>query len=48
MALNYYTCITYKTGLDNFKDMVLHVYRPFGQNNSLFLTSDTLTHADLN
>ena len=48
MALNYYTRIDHQPGLEGFKDMVLRFYRPSGQNNSLFLTSDTLTHGELN
>ena len=48
MALNYYTRITHLPGMDDVKDMALHYYRPSGQDNSLFITSDTLTHGDLN
>ena len=48
MALNFYTRIEHTPGLDDFKDMVLHFYRPSGQDNSIYLTSDSLTHADLN
>ena len=48
MALNYYTRITHLAGMDDFKDMTLHYYRPSGQDNSLYITSDTLTHGDLN
>ena len=48
MALNFYTRSEHQRGLDDFRDMVLHFYRPSGQDNSLYLTSDSLTHADLN
>ncbi len=48
MALNFYTRIEHVTGLDDFKDMTLHFYRPSGQDNSIYITSDSLTHADLN
>ena len=48
MALNYYTRLTHLAGMDDFKDMTLHYYRPSGQDNSLYITSDTLTHGDLN
>ena len=48
MALNYYTRITHLPGMDDVKDMTLRYYRPSGQDNSLFITSDSLTHGDLN
>ena len=48
MALNYYTRIAHLPGMDEVKDMTLHYYRPSGQDNSLFITADTLTHGDLN
>lgn len=48
MALNYYARIAHRAGLDDLEDVTLHYYRPSGQDNALFLTSDTLTHGDLN
>lgn len=48
MALNYYARIAHRPDLDDLKDVVLHYYRPSGQDNSLYITSDSLTHADLN
>ena len=31
MALNYYTRITHLPGMDDFKDMTVHYYRPSGR-----------------
>jgi hypothetical protein len=47
MALNFYTCIEPTPGLEAFRDAVMKSYRPSGQDNSLFIESDTLTHGDL-
>ena len=48
MALNFYTYIQPTPGLEEFRDAVMKSYRPSGQDNSLFIGSDTLTHGDLN
>ncbi|MGN6507428.1 MAG: alginate lyase family protein [Tepidisphaeraceae bacterium] len=48
MALNFYEWIEPAQDLDGFRDAVLRTYRPSGQDNSLFIESDTLTHANLN
>ena len=47
MALNYYSYIEPTPGLEGFRDAVLTTYRPSGQDNSIFIESDTLTHGEL-
>ena len=47
MALNFYEWIEPRDGLGEFRDAVLKTYRPSGQDNSIFIESDTLTHGDL-
>ena len=47
MALNYYQWIAKAKGLEDFRDAVLKTYRPSGQDNGIFISSDTLTHGDL-
>ena len=48
MILNYFQWIEKRTDLGEFRDAVLKTYRPSGQDNSIFIESDTLTHGDLN
>jgi hypothetical protein len=47
IALNFYQWIEPSDNIAEFRDAVLKTYRPSGQDNSLFIESDTLTHADL-
>jgi hypothetical protein len=47
MALDFYQWIEPSQNLDGFRDAVLKTYRPSGQDNALFIESDTLTHGDL-
>ena len=47
IALNFYQWIEPSKGLEGFRDAVLKTYRPSGQDNALFIESDTLTHGDL-
>ena len=47
IALNFYQWIEPSGNLDGFRDAVLKTYRPSGQDNGLFIESDTLTHGDL-
>ena len=47
IALNFYEWIEPSGDLDGFRDAVLKTYRPSGQDNGLFIESDTLTHGDL-
>ena len=48
IALNFYQFVEPSPGLVEFCDAVLKTYRPSGQDNALFIESDTLTHGDLN
>jgi len=48
IALNYFTYLHPSPNLDDIRDAVLKTYRPSGQDNGLFIESDTLTHGDLN
>jgi hypothetical protein len=47
IALNFYEWIEPSENIDEFRDAVLKSYRPSGQDNSLFIESDTMTHGDL-
>ena len=47
MALNFYSNLEPTPGLDGFREAVLTTYRPSGQDNSIYIESDTLTHGDL-
>ena len=47
MGLNFYQNIEPSSDLAGFKDAVLTHYRPSGQDNALFIESDSLTHGDL-
>ena len=47
IALNFYGWIEPAPNLESFRDAVLKTYRPSGQDNSLFIQSDTFTHGDL-
>jgi hypothetical protein len=47
MALNFYEWIEPSDNIADFRDAVLKTYRPSGQDNSIFIESDTLTHGDL-
>ena len=48
IALNFYQWIEPSKNVSEFRDAVLKTYRPSGQDNALFIESDTLTHGDLN
>lgn len=47
IALNFYNWIEPAPNLEQFRDAVLKSYRPSGQDNSLFIESDSMTHGDL-
>ena len=47
MSLNFYTYLEPTAGLDGFRAAVLQTYRPSGQDNSIYIESDSLTHGDL-
>ncbi len=47
IALNFYTHVEPTPDLDGFRDAVLKTYRPSGQDNSIYIESDSLTHGDL-
>ena len=47
IALNFYAYIEPAENLADYADAVLTQYRPSGQDNALFISSDTLTHGDL-
>lgn len=47
IALNFYSWIEPSPNMESFRDAVLKTYRPSGQNNSLFIESDSMTHGDL-
>ena len=47
IGLNYYKNIEPSKGLNEFENAVAKSYRPSGQDNSLFIESDTMTQGDL-
>jgi hypothetical protein len=47
MGLNFYKYIEPSADLDQFEDAVLKAYRPSGQDNALFIESDSMTQGDL-
>jgi hypothetical protein len=47
IGLNFYKNIERATGLNEFEDAVIKAYRPSGQDNALFIESDSMTQGDL-
>jgi hypothetical protein len=47
IGLNFYKYIEPSRGLQPFEDAVLKSYRPSGQDNAIFIESDSLTQGDL-
>ena len=47
IGLNFYKNVEPATGLDEYEDAVKTAYRPSGQDNALFIESDSMTHGDL-